>query len=123
MSPDASAERTSDSGTCVPRLTRMTNGFGASSDLLPTSTVSGMAAASMECAIDHLHLLLPREPHEVHGVARHPDGEVRVFLRMVHGVEQRLTVQHVDVHVISRRAEERVEHRGEVRDAIFSDPP
>src|SRR5690554_3496956 len=54
---------------------------------------------SVEGAREHVELLLAREAHEVHGVARDPDGQLRVLLGVLHGVQERLTVEHVDVHV------------------------
>ena len=44
---------------------------------------------------------------------------LRVFLRVIHRVEQHLAVEHIDVHVITAAAEERVHHADEVRDLIF----
>ena len=55
-----------------------------------------------------------REPYEVHRVARDADRQARVLLRVVHGVEQRVAVQDVDVHVVAGGAEEGVEDPGEV---------
>ena len=79
-------------------------------------------SCSVEGAVDHVHLLLAREPHEVDGVTRDPDCQVRVLLGVVHGVDEHVAIEHVDVHVKARRAEERIEYRREVRDPILLDP-
>src|SRR5690242_16585464 len=68
----------------------------------------------MEGGVDHIRLLLARETHEVDGVTGDPDGEVRVLLRLIHGIHQRLAIQYVHVHVVSGHAIVRVEHGGEV---------
>src|SRR5688572_656435 len=112
MSPLASAWRTVCSGTSSPRCTRSSKGLVAFS---ATVRCSGMGV-SVEGAIDDVHLLLAAEPHEVHRVPGHADGEARVLLRMLHGVEQRVAVQDVDVHVVAGGGEVGVEHPGEVRD-------
>ena len=39
-------------------------------------------------ARNHVELLLAGELHEVHGVTADADGELRIFLRMIHGVHQ-----------------------------------
>src|SRR5574339_496384 len=93
MSPVASASRTVASGTSFPRLTRSSNGLFASSGVCGTVWLSGMTIASVERPVDDVHLLLPREPHEIHRVAGHADGQVRVLFGMIHGVEQRLAVE------------------------------
>src|SRR5262245_4122780 len=90
-SPVASAARTSASGAWRPRSVRSSNGLRAASGV-DAGVVSGTGLAAVEGAVDHVHLLLAREAHEVHRVAGHADGEVRVLLRMVHGVEQHLAV-------------------------------
>jgi hypothetical protein len=72
--------------------------------------------------VDDIHLLLARQPHEVDRVARDADRQARVLLRVVHRVEQRLAVQHVDVHVIAGHPEVGVEDRGQVGDPVLLDP-
>src|SRR5262245_44338139 len=113
MSPVASAVRTSASATSLPRSTRSSNGLFAASGVDP---VAG-APSAMESPVDDVHLLLARQPYEVHRVAGDADGEVRVLLQVVHRVHERLAVQHVHVHVVAGDAEERVEDAGEVLDA------
>src|SRR4051794_20969059 len=99
MSPVRSASRTVVSGTSLPNPTRSSYGLFASSDVGWVPRLSDMASGSVEGAVDHVHLLLAREADEVDRVAGHPDGEARVLLWVVHRVQQRLAVQHVDVHV------------------------
>src|SRR5262245_35662313 len=101
MCPAARAERTSDSGTSLPRSTRSSYGLFASRDGF---------SAPMEGPVDDVHLLLAAEAHEVHGVAGNPDGQVGILLRVIHGVHQRFAVQDVDIHMIARAAEEGVQH-------------
>src|SRR5574339_1219624 len=74
MSPVASAVWTSAWDTLVPRLTRSSYGLAASSAVGPASIPSSMATASVEGAVDHVQLLLTREPHEIHGIPGHADG-------------------------------------------------
>src|SRR3954470_9994745 len=114
MSPEARALRTVDSGTFRPRSTRSSNGSFAVSGVSVIVSWSDTCGSPVEGPGDDVHLLVAREPHEVHGVAGHANREVRVFLRMVHRVEQRVAIEHVDVDVEAGCAEERVEHPGEV---------
>src|SRR6185436_20113126 len=102
MSPEASAERTSASGTFLPRLTRSSYGLPASSDVCRL----GNDSSFMERPVDHVHLLLPREAHEIHGVAGHANRQAGILLGVVHRVAQHVAVQHIHVHVISGAAEE-----------------
>src|SRR5262245_30165123 len=99
MSPLASAVLTSVSAMPAPRLTRSSYGLLASSATAAGAGPSGMAHRSMEGPVDHVHLLLARQPHEVHRVARDANRQARVLLRVVHRVEQHVAVQHVHVHV------------------------
>src|SRR5678816_156968 len=119
MSPVASAARTVDSGTSLPRLTRSSYGLLASSGAWGSVPVSDMALPSVEGPVDDVHLLLAREPHEVDGITGDANGQARVLLGMVHRVEQHVAVQHVDVHVIPGAVEEGVEHAGQIGDAVF----
>ena len=86
------------------------------------SGTSGLAAsgfmavtAAVEGAVDDVHLLLAGQAHEVHRVTGNADGELRVFLRVIHRVEQHRAVEDIHVHVISAGAEERVQHAHQVR--------
>src|SRR5688572_807629 len=103
MSPVASAVRTSDSGTPFPRSTRSSYGLVASRDGCAPAPASG-TGCPMEGAVDDIHLLLAGEPHEVDRIARYADRERRVLLRMLHGVNERVAIQHVDVHVVAGAA-------------------
>src|SRR6185503_2929368 len=65
ISPDARADRTSDSGTSLPRSTRRTNGFLASRE----TSCGADTLGSVERPADDVHLLLAGQPHKVHGVS------------------------------------------------------
>src|SRR4051812_38882613 len=78
ISPDARALRTSVSGMPRPRSTRSSNGLFAASGVGAAVTCSDTGGVPMEGPGDHVHLLLPREPHEVDRVAGDADGEVRI---------------------------------------------
>src|ERR1700747_685520 len=83
ISPRASAVRTSVSGTSLPRSPRRSKGLFASNGTCLVSLTSVMGASclpsssAVEGAVDHVHLLLAGEAHEVHRITRHPDGETR----------------------------------------------
>src|SRR5262245_10104643 len=96
MSPLSSALCTSVSGMSFARFTRISNGLFASRF---ACVVASAIAVSVEGAVDHVHLLLACESHEVDRVARYANREARILLRVLHRVEQRLAVQHVHVHV------------------------
>src|SRR4051794_24022590 len=102
--PVLSALLTSTSGTSLPRWTRISNGDFASSE---TVSCAGAGAISMsrsvEGAVDHIHLLLARQPDEVHRIAGHANGETGILFGVVHCIHQRVAVQHVDVHVVPGR--------------------
>src|SRR4051794_3724085 len=118
-SPVLSALLTSVSAMPLPRCTRISNG-----DLASSGTVRGGGAAAIsisfavECAVDHIHLLLASETDKIDCIAGHADRETGIILRMVHCVEQGLAVQDVDIHVIAGHPEEPVENCREVRDPI-----
>src|SRR6476620_1818417 len=78
-----------------------------------------MAVSAVEGAVDDVQLLFAGEAHEVHRVAGDADGQARVLLRMVHGVDQRVAIEHVHVHVVPGAGEKRVEDRGEVVGSIL----
>lgn len=54
----------------------------------------------VEGPADDLFLLLPGEAVEVHRVAGDPDGEAGVLFGVVHGLHQRLPIEHVHVEVV-----------------------
>ena len=51
----------------------------------------------------HVELLLSCELNEVDGIAADADCELRVFLGMLHGIEQQIAAEHVDIDVLSAR--------------------
>ena len=75
--------------------TRRSNGLVASSGAPADGRVARQASTrrSVERAVDHVHLLLAGQAHEVHRVAGDADREARIFLRMIHRVEQRLAIE------------------------------
>src|SRR6185436_3798763 len=117
MSPDASAARTSPSDIRAPRSMRSSYGFFATSEIGWTA----IALGAVESAVDDVHLLLAGQPDEVDRVAGDANGQTRVILGMFHGVDERLSIEHVDVHVEPGAAEVGVEDAGEVGDAIAFD--
>ena len=68
----------------------------------------------MEGTGDDLVLLLLGEVVEVHRIARHADGELRILLGMLLRIEQRVTVEHVNVQVLATLLGLRVDHVNEV---------
>src|SRR3954453_23433111 len=64
---------------------------------------------TVEGPADHVALLFRRQPDEIHGVARKPDRELRIFVRAFHGVLERLLVDNVEVHVEAAAVEIDVE--------------
>src|ERR1700754_5013355 len=102
-SPVLSAVLTSVSGRSSPRWTRISNGDFASSET-GFATVSKAMSVAVERAVDHVHLLLARQPDEIDGIARHADRQAWIFVGMVHRIHQRVAVQNVDVHVIAGRS-------------------
>src|SRR4029078_249769 len=79
----------------------------------------GSLCRSVEFAGDHVHLLLAAQPHEVHRVARYPDCQLGILLRMIHGIEEHVAIEHVHVHVEPGRAEKCIEHPGQIADTVF----
>src|SRR4030095_16442149 len=70
------AARRSGSGTRLARSTRSSNGLLASRGVPAPAAGSLISSLSVECPVDHVHLLFARQPDEVHRVAGDPDGEV-----------------------------------------------
>src|SRR6185295_8947497 len=54
---------------------------------------------AVERAADYVSLLLRRQANEVHGIARHAYCELRVLVRILHRVLERLLLDDVQVHV------------------------
>src|SRR4249919_3754007 len=102
MSPVFNALRTSVSGISSPRWTRISNGEAASSGTVLAGVLVAISF-SVERAIDHVHLLLARQPHEIDRVTRHADRQAWVLFRMVHRIHQGLAVEDIDVHVKTGR--------------------
>src|SRR3954447_13262980 len=73
---------------------------------------------SMEGAIDYVHLLFAAQSNEIHRVTRDAYCELRVFLGMVHRIQQHFAIQHIYVHVEARCSEERVKNISQVRDTV-----
>lgn len=68
MSPLAKAARIVVSGTFRLRFKRSSNGLFPSSDTRCSVSFSSMAFTAVEGSIDHIHLLLACQPHEVDGI-------------------------------------------------------
>src|SRR6476469_8821478 len=92
MSPEASAPRTSVSGTFRPRSTRSSNGLFAVRGVPAAASGSDTRFGSVERPRDHVHLLLAREPHEVDRIPGHPDRQVGILLRVIHRVHQHVAI-------------------------------
>src|SRR5215471_16425765 len=121
MSPLVSAAWISFSGTSLALSTLSSNGLFASSEADPP--VAAAMSTSVEGSGDDIHLLLARQPHEIDRIAGYADRQARILLRVIHRIHQRLAVQHVDVHVIAGGSEKRVQHRGEIGDALVAQAP
>src|SRR3954453_4265878 len=73
---------------------------------------------SMEGAIDYVHLLFAAQSNEIHRVSRDAYCELRVFLGMVHRIQQHFAIQYIHVHVEAGRSEESVKNVSQVRDTV-----
>lgn len=51
----------------------------------------------VESAHDDFHLLFTAQAVEVYGVAGDADGECRIVVRMLHGINEQISVHHVDI--------------------------
>ena len=63
--------------------------------------------------------MLPGQFDEIDRIAGNADGELRVLLWMIHGVQQRLTVHHIDVHVVAMFFCIGVQQRHKISDAVL----
>lgn len=54
----------------------------------------------MERAADDLQLMLTAELREVHGIAGHADCQLRILLRVLHGILEHLAVKDIHVQVV-----------------------
>ena len=71
----------------------------------------------MESTIDHVELLLSAELDEIHRVAGDANRQLRILLRVIHRVDQCLTIEYVNVDVVARFGEIPIEQPGQIRDA------
>ncbi|MNP76357.1 hypothetical protein D3C76_1735780 [compost metagenome] len=55
----------------------------------------------MERSVNDIELLLSRQLDEVDGIARYPDCQLWILLRMLHRIKQGFFIKHVDVQVVS----------------------
>src|SRR5947207_1107000 len=102
-----------------PRCVLNSNGDFASSEAASGAAEGPMTTStslSMECAVDHIHLLLTGQSHEIDCVAGHANGQARVLFRMVHRIDQRFAVEDIHVHVKTGGSEVPVEDRRQVGD-------
>lgn len=51
----------------------------------------------MECSCDDLKLMFTAEFHEVDGITGHADRQLRISLRMFHGILKHLAVKDIDI--------------------------
>ena len=68
----------------------------------------------MECSADNIHLLLAGQLDEVHRVSGNTDSQLRIFLRMLHRIEQSGSVKHIDIEMVSAVSEVTIEQADEV---------
>lgn len=71
---------------------------------------------TVECTVDHIHLLLTGQLDEVHCVTGDTNGELWVQFRVVHCIFQGLAVEHVHVDVVTHVVHVTVEQVGQVVD-------
>ena len=70
-----------------------------------------VSVSGMEGAVDHIQLLLTRQLYEVRRVAGNTHRQLRITLRFLHGIDQRLAVEHINVDVVTVLREVAIEHR------------
>ena len=70
---------------------------------------------------DDIHLLLPGEVDEFHRVAGDSDGKVGVLLllRVLHGVDELLHAEHIDIQMVRALAEVAVQDEDEIADPLL----
>ena len=68
----------------------------------------------MEGTGDNLVLLLLGEVVEVHRIARNANGELRILLRMLLRIEQRVAIEDVDVEMMTALLGIRIDHAHKV---------
>src|SRR4051812_19576636 len=80
---------------------------------------SGAAMSDLpveETAVHDIELLLARKTDEVHRVAGDANRELRIFVRMLHRIEQRLLAEHVEIQMESALSKVHVDRAGSPRD-------
>ena len=113
MSPVASAEPDVKSGTCFPK----TGGRRTLRRAEAAAAAFGSVMTLHEGPIDDVHLLSVSRTK----LTAYPETRI-VRLGYFSGndhIEQRVAIEHVDVHVEPGAAEERIEHRREIGDAVL----
>src|SRR5262245_56497854 len=78
-----------------------------------------MLHTSVESSIDHVELLFSSQSHEVDSVSGNTDRQVGVSFWMIHGVQERIAIQHVDIHMVARAAKERIEHACQIYNPVL----
>mmetsp|Transcript_16804 Transcript_16804/g.46970 ORF Transcript_16804/g.46970 Transcript_16804/m.46970 type:complete len:218 (+) Transcript_16804:251-904(+) len=73
----------------------------------------------MERAVEHLLLLLLCQLDEMDGIARHPDGQVRIVVGVLHGIEEHVAVEDINVDVMPTIEEVAIYNVGEVGVALL----
>src|SRR3954470_16293487 len=98
-SPFSNASRMPAFPTRSPFETRRSYGLPIGTSASDTATL--ILSRAVEGAVDHIHLLFARQAHEIHRITGDANRQRRVFLRMLHGVQQRVSIEHVHVHVVA----------------------
>ena len=73
----------------------------------------------MECAVHYIQLLFAGQLDEVYCVAGNSDGQLRVFFRMFHGIQQRFTHQHIHIQVVPVVEEVTIQQCNQIVDLFF----
>src|SRR3982750_1786181 len=54
---------------------------------------------AVESAANHISLLFRSKTDEIDGIAKNSNGELRVLVRILHSILERIFIDHVQVHV------------------------
>ena len=73
----------------------------------------------VECSGDDLKLMFTAEFHEVDGITGHADRQLRIFLRMLHGILKHLAVKDIDIQMMRALGEIAVHHCHEILDSLL----
>ena len=73
----------------------------------------------VECSCDDLKLMFTAEFHEVDGITGHADRQLRIFLRMFHGILKHLAVKDIDIQMMRALGEIAVHHCHEILDSLL----